>query len=245
MAKPKALWTGLTAAMLLVAWPGLAWDDVTAYQEQRLEGWRVLVNQKLLREKELCDSTLSLLDRQLRQITNALPDKSLAQLRQISIWVEHSSSQFPCMCYHESREWLETHGVNPAKTGAIELANPTNFLTWTRDQPWMVLHELAHGYHQRVLGENHQGLERCYEDAKAAGIYESVLRNNGRHERHYALNNPKEYFAEMTEAFFGTNDFYPFVRAELKQHDPHMYELLRNVWCVTNAPAGPAGMGKR
>ena len=25
-----------------------------------------------------------------------------------------------------------------------------------------------------------------------------------------------EYFAEASEAFFGTNDFYPFVRAELR-----------------------------
>jgi hypothetical protein len=39
-----------------------------------------------------------------------------------------------------------------------------------------------------------------------------------------------EYFAEATEAFFGTNDFYPFVRSELKQHDPQMYDLLRKLW---------------
>ena len=31
-------------------------------------------------------------------------------------------------------------------------------------------------------------------------------------EKAYALNNPQEYFAEATEAFFGTNDFYPFVQ---------------------------------
>jgi hypothetical protein len=34
----------------------------------------------------------------------------------------------------------------------------------------------------------------------------------------------------MTEAFFGTNDFYPFVRAELREHDPEMFEVLREVW---------------
>ena len=39
-----------------------------------------------------------------------------------------------------------------------------------------------------------------------------------------------EYFAESTEAFFGTNDFYPFVRAELKQHDPKMFDLLWKLW---------------
>ena len=35
-----------------------------------------------------------------------------------------------------------------------------------------------------------------------------------------------------TEAFFGTNDFYPFVRAELQQHDPLMYQLLKKLWKV-------------
>jgi len=209
-----------------------AWDDIAAYQEQQVEGWRVLVNQKLLAEKELCASTLKLLDCQLQQISRAVPEEPLSRLRQTPIWVERSSSQFPCMCYHESREWLRTHGVNPAKTGAVELANPTNFLTWTREQPWMVLHELAHAYHQRFLGETHEGILRCYEHARSAKLYESVLRINGRHERHYALTNAKEYFAEMTEAFFGTNDFYPFVRAELQEHDPAMFELLCEVWGV-------------
>ncbi len=39
-----------------------------------------------------------------------------------------------------------------------------------------------------------------------------------------------EYFAEATEAFFGTNDFYPFVRAELSRHDPEMADLLVKLW---------------
>jgi hypothetical protein len=44
------------------------------------------------------------------------------------------------------------------------------------------------------------------------------------------MNNTKEYFAETTEAFFGTNDFYPFVRAELKQLDPEVYRLHKKLW---------------
>ena len=44
------------------------------------------------------------------------------------------------------------------------------------------------------------------------------------------MNSDQEYFAESSEAFFGTNDFYPFVGAELKQHDPRMYEVLERAW---------------
>jgi hypothetical protein len=215
-------------------------DPTSAYHEQDIEGWHVLVNEKLLVETNLCEQTLKLLAAQLYQIVRAVPSEPLAKLRQIPIWVERSSAQFPCMCYHESRDWLSTHGVNPEKTGAVELANPEAFLAWTRDQPWMVLHELAHGYHQRFLGHDHAGIRRCFEQAKAGKTYESVLRINGKRDRHYALNNEKEYFAESTEAFFGTNDFYPFTRAELKEHDPEMFKVLCEVWDVSATPSTEA-----
>ena len=202
----------------------------SAYREKQVEGWRVLVNTNLLAETELWERTAKLLGTQLYQITRVVPSGPLAKLRRIPIWVEHSSDQFPCMCYHESHEWLSTHNVNPEKTGAVELANPKTFLTWTRAQPWMVLHELAHGYHKMLSTETLAKVRAGYENAKEQKLYESVLRASGRRERHYALNNEKEYFAEMTEAFFGTNDFFPFVRAELEEHDPKMFEVLRDVW---------------
>ncbi|KPL06474.1 metallopeptidase, partial [candidate division BRC1 bacterium SM23_51] len=70
----------------------------------------------------------------------------------------------------------------------------------------------------------------AYRQAVQEGRYASVLHISGKTKRHYALRDHKEYFAEATEAFFGTNDFYPFVRAELKQHDPGLYKLLEEVW---------------
>jgi len=30
--------------------------------------------------------------------------------------------------------------------------------------------------------------------------------------------------------YFGTNDFYPFVRAEIMAHDPQMHKLLKKLW---------------
>jgi dipeptidyl-peptidase-4 len=44
------------------------------------------------------------------------------------------------------------------------------------------------------------------------------------------MTDAKEYFAEGTEAFFYRNDFYPFVRAELKEHDPRLHEVLSEIW---------------
>ena len=210
------------------------YDAIGQYAERRVEGWRVLVNKRLLAEenRELSDRTLKLLGDHLYRITRVVPAGPLARLRKIPIWVELAHPRHPCMCYHPSADWLREHGMNPEKAGAVELANAKNFLTWTRDQPWMVLHELAHGYHHQVLGFDNAEVRACYERAVASKSYESVLHVNGRTRRAYALENDREYFAEATEAFFGTNDFYPFVRGELKKHDPRLFALLEKVWEV-------------
>jgi hypothetical protein len=213
----------------------LKWDPVTDYREKRIEGWRVLVNKRLDNsdQRELCDQTLKVLADHLFRISRVVPAETLAKLRTIPIWVELAHPRHPCMCYHESADWLREHDMNPEKAGAVEIANARTFLAWTReDQPWMVLHELAHGYQHLFLGDDNAEIKACYEKAVASKSYESVLRFQGEKERHYALNNAKEYFAESTEAFFGQNDFYPFVRAELKEHDPSMHDLLEKLWLV-------------
>ena len=81
------------------------------------------------------------------------------------------------------------------------------------------------------------GFKEAYAKYRKSGRGEKVLRHDGRRVRHYALTNHKEFFAEMTEAYFGTNDFYPFVRAELKQVDPRMYDLLEKLWGVKRGAA--------
>ena len=47
---------------------------------------------------------------------------------------------------------------------------------------------------------------------------------------HYGLTNQMEFFSEMTEAYFGSNDFFPFVAGELKQTEPTVYALLEEIW---------------
>ena len=92
------------------------------------------------------------------------------------------------------------------------------------------LHELAHAYHDQFLSFNNQRIIDVYDKAMAAGLYDKVLLYNGKKVRHYGANNHKEYFAEGTESFFYRNDFYPFVAAELKEHDPALYNLLVEIW---------------
>jgi hypothetical protein len=217
------------------------YDPDERYQEQHLEGWKVLVNKRLLaaEHRELREQTLRVLQDHLFRVTRVLPPEALAKVRRIPLWVELADPHHPCMCYHISPDWLRAHGMNPHKAGAVEIANARTFLSWTQNQPWMVLHELAHGYHDQVLGHDNPEIRACYDQAVASHSYDSVLHFDGRKVRAYALTNDQEYFAEATEAYFGTNDFYPFVRAELKKHDPALYHLLEKLWGVHPAGKGP------
>ena len=70
----------------------------------------------------------------------------------------------------------------------------------------------------------------AYRRVKESGRFEEVLSASGRNRRHYALTDHKEFFAELTESAFGTNDFYPFVRAELLKDDPQSLEVVERLW---------------
>lgn len=216
--------------------PAAKYDAIDRYAEQQIEGWRVLVHRDLLTENraDLRERTLKLLANHLYRITTIVPEAAVVQLRKIPIWVEVAHPKHPCMCYHPDPGWLRDNGMNPAKAGGVELANCENFLAWTRDQPWMVLHEMAHGYHHQFLeqGFDNPDVLTVFQSAKQARLYDSILRINGRKEKAYAMNNQQEYFAEQTEAYFGTNDFFPFVKAELREYDPQMHELLGKIWKV-------------
>jgi hypothetical protein len=219
----------------------------SSYETRSIQGWKVLVNQQFLQSQhELADRTLTQLDHQLYQIVRKLPPKAVEKLRTIPIWVEEKEPHTRCMTYHPDPGWLREHGVNPQKARCIELANAHNFLAWTLEQPWMLLHELSHGYHHQFLdrGFDNPEIRAAYDRAMQQRLYDSVLRINGREVKAYATQNPKEFFAEMTEAFFGTNDFYPYVRSELQQRDPQTFELVKRLWGVpsnaTPPPSPPA-----
>lgn len=226
----KVLLAAVVAVLISTAFA----EDYTPtsdYTPREIHGWTVLVNNTLTAEhSELAEQVLKLLENQLYQITRVVPEPALVHVRKHKIWVEYKDKNYPCMCYHPSAQWLAQNGYNPEKATGVEICGAEKFLAWTKDQPWMVLHELAHGYHHTVIGHRHRELRQAFEAAKKSGVYDSVMHINGQMRKAYALNNIQEYFAETAEAFFGTNDFYPFVRAELKQVDPTIYALHERLW---------------
>ena len=199
------------------------------YASRAVRGWTVQVERGLEREAA-GERALELLAAKLFDVERAVPEPALAKLRAVPIWLSLDDRVAPCMCYHVSPEWLSEHGFDPRKAKGVEIANAARFVEWSREQPWMVLHELAHAYHDRELGHAHAGVRAAFERARAAKALESVLHWDGGRVKAYALENDQEFFAEASEAWFGTNDFWPFVRAELRDWDPEVAKLMQEAW---------------
>jgi len=209
------------------------------HQTNSIEGWTVLINDRLLdEEKDATAKALELLRQQLREIVRVVPAPAVAKLREVTLWF---SPEYPGVTpraeYHPGAGWLRDNARDLAMVKGVEFTDVRNFESETKRMPNFTLHELAHAYHDRVLarGFDNAEIQTAYERAKAGHSYDKVERwfGNGRpntRERAYALTNPMEYFAETTEAFFSRNDFFPFTREELHQHDPEMEKLLERVW---------------
>ena len=237
---PLVARTEAPVATTAPARPEPAYDALDCYATQQINGWTILVNKRLLETKDpsLAQAVLRELEHQLYQVERRVPGKVLPKLRTVKIWIELKDGDVVGGCYHPNVDWLKSHGFNPAKAKGVEFGNARNFVDWSITQPFMVLHEFAHAYHDQVLGYDYAPLKQAYRNAVASKRYEAVLHLNGHIERHYALNNDQEFFAEMSEAFFGTNDFYPFVRGELKTYDPETYRTVAQAWGI-DVPAEP------
>lgn len=202
------------------------------YTAEEIHGWQCYVVRDLREDEALYAKTMKLLEIRLYEIAETLPAEVIEKLRTVKIWVDKKDPVNERACYHVSPGWLRANGVLVQKAKGVAVTNAADFLHNARWQPMMVLHELTHAYHDQFLPDGYENAEirEAFEAAREAGIYESQLHRGGRHVKCYAITNPQEYFAELTECYFGENDYYPFVRAELKIHDPRGYELIRKMW---------------
>lgn len=203
-------------------------------ETRRIEEWTVHVDLRLLAEpnKKMGERALSLLEARLADIVAVVPAAPLAKIRTVPIWLDLEHGKLTGMQYHPSADWLVSHGFERQLAKGVHISSATTFIDPRHQQiqPWCVLHELAHAYHDQVLGFEDARILKAWEGYKASGHGDWVLHVDGKQKKHYALTNQKEFFAEMTEAYFGTNDFFPFVQGELRQAEPNIYELLRIVW---------------
>jgi dipeptidyl-peptidase-4 len=201
---------------------------------RQIEGWRVHIDPALLQGDRANNGAkaLAMLANHLERIRILMPPRRLEMLQRIEIWVERAHPRLKAMQYHPSRKWLIDHAYDARLAKKVHIPHAAELTSRSQllKQPAVLLHELAHAYHDQVLAFDNPEIIAAYHNAKRSGIYENVLLYSGKRARHYGLTDHKEYFAEGTEAYFYHNDFYPFVRAELSEHDPKLFQLLERIW---------------
>ncbi len=221
-------------------------DDVSVRGTTRTErdvcGWTLHIdNQLMIHDAVATELAIVLLKHQLEEVVRVVPRPAVAELQKVFLYfsLEYPGKQ-PRAEFHPSPDWLKNHGRDPVMAEGIEFTNIRNFEAETRRMPNFALHELAHAYHYRVLprGFDHPEIDAAFDNAKSSGKYTQVQRRDAegrvKLDRAYAMSNPMEYFAESTEAYFSRNDFFPFNRDELQQHDPAICALLADLWQVSS-----------
>ena len=214
--------------------PAVRFDPVI----QNIEGWTVHIDPQMLQgpQSTAGAQALQMLANHLQRIAILVPQEQLAKMRKLEIWIEHHHPKLGSMQYHPNINWLKSHNHDPRLAKKVHITRAAQLLSRSQmlKHPAVILHELAHAYHDQYLSFENTKIIEAYKNAMKKGLYDNVLLYTGKNVRHYAATNHKEYFAEATESFFYRNDFYPFVAAELKQHDKPLYDLLKEIWTPQN-----------
>jgi hypothetical protein len=200
------------------------------YKRETIAGFSFLISPEAQADPQELEPALNQAKIDLENVRKVLPNRAYAKIIHVKIWVEKADSNTPLLVYHPNADWLKEHGYNPNMAECVEVGNLKHVIEWHHIQPMMFLHELSHAYHQQVLGFEYRPIKKAYDDAVASKRYESVPFVTGGMKRAYALTNEKEYFAELSEAYFGKNDFYPFFRTDLEKFDPEGYRVVRDAW---------------
>jgi len=202
---------------------------------RQVEGWTVRVDDRLLGEAPdaaIGTRAIRFLEAKLVEIKAVVPEERVKDLQEVTIVLDLNCGSLGAMQYHPSAGWLEANGYPTELAKCVHLPRAIDVPTRRNinEQPWVILHELAHAFHDQKLSFDDPRIKAAHEKFKQSGHGDATLLYNGQRVKHYGLTDPMEFFAEMTESYFGVNDFFPFNRAELQEAEPELFQLLTDIW---------------
>ncbi len=199
------------------------------YDRQEVAGFTVYTHKKL----DVPTDTLALFRTRLSDLPRLLGPARVAAVRQVPLFLERTQPRRGgSASYHPwVDEPTDDRSDTPPKEDAVQILDlPDTTRSLRREQPLVLVHEYVHAFHYHASPRVRRAITAQYQAALRSGAYDEVLRHDGSTERAYALNTEDEYFAEISEAYLGTNDWYPFTRGQLLVHDPGGHALAKSVW---------------
>ncbi|MFY8005187.1 MAG: RICIN domain-containing protein [Chitinophagaceae bacterium] len=226
----EQVWTiALTEKDTLVNTKNLS--SINGITTVQLHDFKIKMNDSVFNKQETI-TTLHILNKKLLEIKKLLPADIYSTLTKVAIWLEVKKiTTGSSVWYHSSKGWLKANGYPEILEKSIEIKNMENFNVWSLNtQPYSLLHELAHAYHDMQPASIKQAIANRFKVVMDLKLYDSVAYANGNKTKHYATNSEFEFFAELTEAYFGKNDYFPFNRTELMNYDNESGLLIKKVW---------------
>jgi len=193
-----------------------------------IHGFAVAIDDRLPADSR----ALSLLKAELQYITEKLPPSCVAKLQSIPIFVDQTHGALRNETYHPDLPWLIEHGYSRALWKAVQITRASDFCDPARRriEPLPVLHQLIHGFQDRAFGFEGPAIVAGWKRFKAGRANCRVKLPSGEMGPHPALIRPREYFLEMSLAYFNIGRVPPKTAEELKKKDPKTFQLIEECW---------------
>src|SRR5438045_1702424 len=185
----KLLYPACALLIALFALPAAeAAPKPAGHATRQIEAWTVRIDERLLNGSNAAtgERALKLLTARLVGIEMVMPEPSLTKLREVPIQIDLMHGRLRNMQYHPSRGWLKENGYDESLAKCVHIPDVSYFLSPFENhrQPWAVLHELAHAYHDRVLGFDEARIREAWKKFRDSGRYKSVLTSPGGEREH-------------------------------------------------------------
>ena len=203
------------------------------YQQLNIHGWRVFISNDVVQDKPLYSQITEQVNLDLKAIINTLPDWSLEYLRETPIFFEKQmppplGSNF---FFNGSKRLSAKYNIQHTYGGVIA-GSTLSYLAVKGIHPWQLLHELSHAYHQFTIRHSYMPIQQSYQNAMEKDLH--------RFGSEKSRKNFHEYFATLTEKYFGKSALFPHNRDQLAKHDPVGYCAIVKAWgIVGQQPSNP------
>jgi len=235
--------TRIVLALFLAFAPAVRAGDKNpnGYERRDVEGFTVFVGMSVLQQPHdgFQRAPITALERELNDLKRILHPKIVGILQSIPIWVEWDmrdriSPGAIARYYGGSADTWKKAGGDPRKANNVEILTMRALASIRRPgtplQQIVILHEMAHAVHHRLLGWDNPELEAIYQQAMDRKLYDKVNDRFGGRGPAYARTNAAEYFAEVSCAYLDSCNYFPFNHEQLRGHDPSAFKFVERVW---------------
>jgi len=202
-----------------------AYEPTSHYTVKNIEGWKVYVNNGLLPGGEHAETGAAALEQlkgHMTKVKQWIADGPLEKLYRVAIWVEVDSTKGPhgrtaVYQYHPDLDWLMEMDFHPGKHKCVEYGRASSLARAGDRGATTFMHELAHAYHDQILG---------FDEPEIMAAYNRAVEGTAYPPKDWVKSNHKEFFAGITTRYFGTKK----EREALVERDPVLAKKMRKVW---------------